>query len=87
MWLGPAMKEDNAESNREYSGTIVRGKVAVLAPVASLFLGINQGHIPRLVQDGVVRTSFLRVCLRGLPLVPLKKPVIFLAETLITANS
>lgn len=41
MRLRPEMEGDNARSNTEYSGTIVREKVAVMGPVSLLFLGIN----------------------------------------------
>lgn len=46
MWLRSDVKEDNAESNTEYSGISGREKVAILVPIAFLLLGVNQGHIP-----------------------------------------
>lgn len=64
MWLRPDMKEDNAKSNIDDPGIKVREKVAVSTSASSLFLGIDQGHIPCLAQDGERESYFFRVCWR-----------------------
>lgn len=55
-------EENNARGDTDYPGVIVKEKVAVPTSVFSLILGINQGHIPCLVQDGEREICLFKVC-------------------------
>jgi hypothetical protein len=65
MWLRPDMKENNAKKQHRRPWNHSKGEVAVSTSASSLFLGINQGRTPCLVQD-VERESYLFRVWKGL---------------------